>query len=137
MADNSDTKASMPRFELDGKLYNNPAQLALDVIGGKWKMPILWRVREKPLRYGDLRASLNEHAHKPITHAMLSAQLKELEASGLLTRTAYPEVPPRVEYAITELGLRALPVIEALRAFGYQYKEQRERAQRKAGRFRG
>lgn len=127
----------MPRFELDGKPYNNPVQLALDVVGGKWKLPILWRLRESPRRYGDLRASLNEHAHKAITHAMLSAQLKELEAAGLLTRTAYPEVPPRVEYAVTSLGLRVLPVIEALRTFGYQYKEHRERAVRKAVRSRG
>lgn len=117
----------MPRFMLHGKAYNNPVQLALDTVGGKWKMPILWRIREKPLRYGDLRASLNEHAHKPVTHAMLSAQLKELEASGLLTRTAYAEVPPRVEYAITALGLRVLPVIEALRAFGNHYREHAER----------
>ena len=127
----------MPRFELDGKKFNNPVQLALDVVGGKWKMPILWRVRDKALRYGDLRASLNEHAHKPVTHAMLSAQLKELEASGLLTRTAYAEVPPRVEYAITALGLRVLPVIEALRTFGHHYREQRERVPRKVARTRG
>lgn len=122
----------MPRFELGGKKYNNPVQLALDVVGGKWKMPILWRIRAAPLRYRDLRASLNEHAHKPITHAMLSAQLKELERSGLLTRTAYPEVPPRVEYAITALGLHVVPVIDALRAFGSRYKDQVERGAARA-----
>lgn len=117
----------MPRFELDGRKYNNPVQLALEAVGGKWKMPILWRVRGRPLRYGDLRASLNEHAHKPITHAMLSAQLKELQAAGLVTRTAYAEIPPRVEYAVTPMGLKVLPVIEALRAFGSVYRAHRER----------
>lgn len=124
----------MPKFELDGKRYNNPVHLALDAVGGKWKMPILWRIRERPLRYRDLRASLNEHAHKPVTHAMLSSQLKQLERDGLITRTAYPEVPPRVEYAITPLGLKALPVIDALRAFGYAFKSERERRlRRRAG----
>lgn len=117
----------MPKFVLDGKPYNNPVQLALDVAGGKWKMPILWRIRERPLRYGDLRASLNEHAHKPVTHAMLSSQLKQLERDGMLTRTAYPEVPPRVEYAITPLGLKVLPVIDALRVFGHAIKAERDR----------
>ena len=121
----------MPKFELYGKKYNNPVHLALDVVGGKWKMPILWRIRERPLRYGDLRASLNEHAHKPVTHAMLSSQLKQLERDGLLTRTAYPEVPPRVEYTITPLGLKVLPVIDALRAFGAIVKEQRGKKSRR------
>ena len=117
----------MPKFELYGKKYNNPVQLALDVIGGKWKMPILWRIRETPLRYSDLRASLNDHAHKPITHAMLTQQLKELEAAGLISRTAYAEVPPRVEYLVTPLGSKVMPVIEALRAFGYAYKSAKEK----------
>lgn len=120
----------MPRFELEGRNYNNPVHLALDVIGGKWKMPILWRVREAPLRYTDLRASLSEHAHKPITHAMLSQQLKELEEAGLITRTVFAEVPPRVEYLITPLGAQCLPVIDALRTFGYAYKASREKRRR-------
>lgn len=123
----------MPKFELDGKRYNNPVHLALEVVGGKWKLPILWRIRERPLRYSDLRASLNEHAHKPVTHAMLSSQLKQLERDGLLVRTAYPEVPPRVEYSITPLGLRVLPVIDALRAFGSAFKEHRERRRPRKG----
>jgi len=121
----------MPQFKLDGVNYNNPVQLALDVIGGKWKMPILWRIRERPLRYTDLRESLNEHAYKPVTHAMLTQQLKQLEESGLITRTVYAEAPPRVEYLITPLGAGVIPVINALRDYGYTYKKSREKKTRR------
>lgn len=107
----------MPTFEIDGKTYNNPVELALDKIGGKWKMPILWRLKDKTWRYGELRRSF-ERSNAPITHQMLTRQLRELEADGYLLRTAYPEVPPRVEYTITEKGRQALPLINALRDYG-------------------
>jgi len=109
----------MPSFERDGKTYNNPVQLALDVIGGKWKMPILWRLRNKTLRYGEIRRSLNEHLETgKVTDKMLASQLRELERHGLVERKVYPVVPPKVEYTITKRGLRAMDSIEALRKFG-------------------
>ena len=109
----------MPRFELRGRTYNNPVELALEVVGGKWKMPILWRLKDRVYRYGELRRSLGD-----VTHKMLTQQLRELEADGLLTRTVFAVVPPRVDYEITALGLSVVPVIEALRACGAHYREE-------------
>ena len=86
--------------------------------GGKWKMPILWRLKDRVWRYGELKRSLGR-----ITHKMLTQHLRELEADGLLTRTVYPEVPPRVEYAITKLGRTAVPAIDTLRDWGARYRD--------------
>ncbi|GAB4432979.1 MAG: hypothetical protein OHK0011_15920 [Turneriella sp.] len=103
----------MPRFTHDGQTFNNPVEYALKKIGGKWKMPILWRLREQKKRYGELKASLDG-----ITHKMLSTQLKELERDGLLTRTVYEVVPPRVEYELTRFGKTSIVIIDALRQWG-------------------
>ena len=108
----------MPKFEFRGKEYNNPVELALEVIGGKYKMPILWRLNNRIHRYGELKKDLGK-----ITHKMLSGQLRELEEDGLIHRQVYPEVPPRVEYSISEKGRKAIPAIESLRNFGYEFKE--------------
>lgn len=107
----------MPTFEFRGVRYNNPVELALEVLGGKWKMPILWRLKDRVWRHGELRRSLGG-----ITAKMLTQQLRELEADGMLTRTVYAEVPPRVDYAITALGASAIEPIEALRAWGSRYR---------------
>lgn len=109
----------MPTFEYHGNSYNNPVELALDQIGGKWKMPILWRLKDKTWRYGELRKSFEKNNSK-ITHQMLTKQLRELEADGYIARKVYPEVPPKVEYNITEKGLTVIPVIHALRDFGIE-----------------
>ncbi|HSW65768.1 MAG TPA: helix-turn-helix domain-containing protein [Bacillota bacterium] len=85
-------------------------ELVLEKIGGKWKMPILWRLSQKDVwRYGELKRDLGN-----ISHKMLSQQLKELEQTGLITRTLYPVVPPKVEYQLTERGKLTLPAIAAL-----------------------
>ena len=103
----------MPAFQFRGRNYNNPVELALDAIGGKWKMPVLWRLAERTWRYGELKRSLG-----PITHKMLAQQLREMERDGLVRRTVHATVPPRVDYALAPLGRRALPAIRALRSFG-------------------
>lgn len=108
----------MPRFEFRGKYYNNPAELSLDIIGGKWKMPILWRLKERSWRYSELKKNIGK-----ITHKMLAEQLKELEQDGLISRKVYPEVPPKVEYTITEIGKSTVPIIESLRSWGENFKE--------------
>lgn len=107
----------MPPFEFRGRSYQNPVELAQDLIGGKWKMPILWRLKDRTWRYNELRRGLGR-----VTHKMLTQQLRELERDGLLTRTVFPVVPPRVEYTITPLGRSAVPVIEALRDWGSAYR---------------
>jgi DNA-binding HxlR family transcriptional regulator len=112
----------MPEFEFEGQRYQNPVELALHVIGGKWKMPILWRLKDRGWRYSELRRDLKRASHKMITQ-----QLRELESAGLITRTVHPVVPPHVDYAITALGLTTIPVIEALRTWGALYRKRRAR----------
>lgn len=111
----------MPVFTFGGSTYNNPVELALDVIGGKWKMPILWRLKDRVWRYGELHKDLGT-----VNHKMLTQQLRELERDGLITRTVYPVVPPHVEYALTPLGASAIPCIEVLRAWGASFRAARE-----------
>ena len=89
---------------------NCPMTNALDIIGGKWKLKLLNKVREEcPMRFGVLRKKMPY-----ITQATLTAQLKELERDGILLRTAYAESPPRVEYKLTELGKTLIPIMDAL-----------------------
>ena len=107
----------MPPFEFEGRRYQNPVELAQDVIGGKWKMPILWRLDKRTWRYNELRREL-----PGVSHKMLTQQLRELESAGLLSRTVYPVVPPHVDYDITPLGRTALPAIEALPEWGMSYR---------------
>ena len=97
--------------------YQKPEQ-ALEKIGGKWKMPILWRLNLKDAwRYSDLKRDLD-----PISHKMLSRQLRELEADGLIHRELYPVVPPKVEYSLTDIGKKALPAVKALCTFSAELK---------------
>jgi len=110
----------VPEFDFGGRRYNNPVELALDAIGGKWKMAILWRVARRTWRYNELRRDL-----KRVTHRMLTKQLRDLERGGLIARTVHPVVPPHVDYAITELGRTTLPAIESLREWGELYRRRR------------
>ncbi len=103
----------MPEFLHQNKLYYNPVEFALDRIGGAWKMPILWRLKDRTMRYGELKKDIPR-----VTHKMLTAQLRELEADGFVTRTVYPVVPPKVEYSLTERGKQSIPVIDTIRNYG-------------------
>jgi len=105
----------MPDFLYDKKLYYNPVEFALDRIGGAWKMPILWRLKDQVMRYGELKKDIPH-----VTHKMLTTQLRQLEEEGFVTRTVYPVVPPKVEYALTERGRRAIPVVEVIRDYGLE-----------------
>ena len=107
----------MPEFVFDGMTFQSPVELALHAIGGKWKMPILWRLNQRTWRYNELHRDL-----KRVSHKMLTQQLRELEAAGLLSRTVYPVVPPHVDYDITPLGRTALPAITALRDWGISFR---------------
>ena len=103
----------MPEFIYNNKLYYNPVEFAMDRIGGTWKMPILWRLREKTLRYGELKKDMPR-----ITHKMLASQLRELEQEGFISRKVFPVVPPKVEYSITARGKRSIEVIDTIRHYG-------------------
>jgi DNA-binding HxlR family transcriptional regulator len=106
---------TMPEFFHDKTLYYTPIEFALKHIGGTWKMPILWRLQSGVLRYGELKKDIPY-----ITHKMLTSQLRELEDKKLIERTVYPVVPPKVEYRISEKGLKAIPVIEHIMRYGYE-----------------
>lgn len=103
----------MPDFIYDNKIYYNPVELALRFIGGTYKMPILWRLNQQMMRYGELKKTLPH-----ISHKTLSVQLRQLEADGLIERKVFAVVPPKVEYTITKEGRKAIPVIETIREFG-------------------
>jgi len=90
------------------------------VIGGKWKPEILWFLRKGPLRFGELRQSI-----PGITQVTLTKNLRELEQDGIVTRTVYPEIPPRVDYRLTECGRTAFPVLDAISAWGRMYQRTR------------
>lgn len=113
----------MPEFTFEGQLFRNPVELALHAIGGRWKMPILWRLQQRTWRYNELHRDLGRVSHK-----MLTQQLRELEQAGLVTRTVHPVVPPHVDYDLTALGRTALPAIEALRSWGDAYRRARTEA---------
>jgi DNA-binding HxlR family transcriptional regulator len=90
-----------------------PLEELIKLIGGKWKVIILWRVLAGPQRFGELRRQLTG-----VTQKMLTQQLRELEHDGLLTRTVFAEVPPRVEYATTPLGEQLRPLLLAMNDWG-------------------
>lgn len=103
----------MPDFIYRGKLYYNPVELAMDKIGGTWKIPILWRLRDKTMRFSELRRSIPH-----ISDKMLTTQLRELEADEYVVRTVYAVVPPKTEYHLTERGKNAIPLINQIREYG-------------------
>jgi len=96
-----------------------PTELAISVVGQKWKLVIMERLSERVWRFGELQRSLSG-----ITARMLTRQLRELEADGLVLRTVYPVVPPRVDYSVTPLGRSLEPVLTELRAWGEHYRNQ-------------
>lgn len=103
----------MPEFLYNKKLYYNPVEFAMDRIGGTWKMPILWRLKDKVMRYGELKKDIPH-----ITHKMLTSQLRELEEEGFIHREVYAVVPPKVEYSLTKRGKKAIGIVEIIRAYG-------------------
>ncbi len=97
-----------------------PAEKTLAVIGGRWKVLILWSLFSKRYRFGELHRSITG-----VTQKMLTQQLRELEADGLVERTVYAQVPPKVEYSITEVGLALHPVIDQMCKWGQRYSAER------------
>ena len=104
------------KYTKNGKTYHCPVEAALDVIGGKWKPLILWALGDAVMRFGELQKEL-----PGVNTKMLTKQLRELEEDGVIRRKVYPEVPPRVEYAITDFGKTLLPILNALCTWGAGY----------------
>lgn len=100
-----------------------PLAFAVSLIGGKWKLRILWALSARSgRRYGDIKRDIPE-----ITDMMLSQSLRELTSDGLIGRTQFQEIPPRVEYHLTSLGKSLLPVIENLRDWAADLQKQARR----------
>ena len=94
-----------------------PVETTLLLIGSKWKVLILRDLEEGPRRFNELRRSVGG-----ISQKVLTSNLREMETDGLLTRTVYAEVPPRVEYELTPLGKSLAPVLASLRLWGEDYQ---------------
>ena len=94
-----------------------PVETTLTLISDKWKVLILRDLMNSTLRFGELKKSIGTVSQK-----VLTAQLRDMEESGLLTRKVYAEVPPRVEYTLTELGYSLKPVLDSLWSWGEEYK---------------
>ena len=94
-----------------------PIAVTIGLIGSKWKLLILRNLMARPWRFNELKKDLNGVSQKVLTDS-----LRSLEEDGIVTRTVYPEVPPRVEYSLTDLGQSLRPILEALSAWGEQYK---------------
>ena len=108
---------NMEKIDL-GK-YNCTVEATMDIIGGKYKVIILWHL----IKNGTLRFSEIQRLIPQATPKMLSSQLKELEANGIINKVLYPVVPPKTEYSLSELGEALIPVITSIREWGVMYFE--------------
>ena len=94
-------------------------ELTVSVLSGKWKALILYRLADEPvMRFSEMRRSMPE-----ITERMLSKQLRELENHGLIARTVYNQIPPKVEYSLTKIGAGLIPVLMAMKNWGAEYED--------------
>lgn len=109
----------MPDFIYKGKIYYNPVQLVMEQIGGTWKAPILWRLKDQTLRYGELRKDIPH-----ISDKMLTSHLRELEEDGYIKRKVYAVVPPKTEYSLTERGKNIIGLISTIRNYGLKMIEE-------------
>ena len=98
------------------KIYECPVEATLDVVGGKWKPLILFYLLQETYRFGELRRLL-----PGVTQRMLTQHLRELEADGIVHREVYREVPPRVEYSMTDFGRSLEPVLQQMVEWGERY----------------
>lgn len=101
------------------ELPDCPVEVALMMIGNKWKGMILRELMDGTKRFGELKKSIGS-----ISQKVLTTQLRDMEAQGLLTRTVYAEVPPKVEYTLTETGRSLQPILKAMSQWGMEYQRQ-------------
>ncbi|NOU73635.1 MarR family transcriptional regulator [Paenibacillus sp. LMG 31458] len=103
--------------------YNIPVEATLDVIGGKWKVVILCHLDK-----GDKRTSELKRLMPEITQKMLTQQLRELEQDGMVKRTSYDQVPPKVVYSLTDYGWSFKPILDAMCNWGEQHMKEKDMA---------
>lgn len=95
-----------------------PVATTVSIVGNKWKLLIIRNLMSRSWRFNELQRDL-----KGISQKVLTDSLRSMEADGIITRTVYPEVPPRVEYALNDLGKSLYPVIDEMKKWGLMYKE--------------
>jgi DNA-binding HxlR family transcriptional regulator len=105
-------------IKVNGKNYTCPIEVSMDLIAGKWKLLIMWHLRNKTRRFGELQRKIPN-----VTQKMLTQQLRELEAANLVRREVYPVVPPKVEYSLTEFGDAFKPILNMMLVWGQEYAE--------------
>ena len=98
-----------------------PVATTVALIGSKWKLLIMRNLLVRPWRFNELKRDL-----EGISQKVLTDSLRSMEADGIITRTVYPEVPPRVEYALSDLGESMRPIINSMAVWGTEYKKNRE-----------
>lgn len=94
-----------------------PVATTVQLIGSKWKLLILRNLLQRPWRFNELQKSL-----EGISQKVLTDSLRSMEADGIITRTVFPEVPPRVEYALSDLGETMRPILDSMKTWGENYK---------------
>lgn len=99
-----------------------PIEVAIEVIGGMWKVLILRELMTGTKRYSELHRSL-----RSVTHKMLAQQLRELERDGVIDRKVYPVIPPKVEYSLTHLGAGLDPILKAMQSWGTKVEKHRQK----------
>ena len=102
--------------EKNGTIDTQPCELAVQALGGKWKLILLWHLMEAPLRYGELRARV-----PTISERVMIRQLRELEADGLVHRKQFPVVPPHVEYSVTKASRTLASILDSLAEWADMY----------------
>ena len=100
------------------ELTECPVATTVQLIGSKWKLLILRNLLQRPWRFNELKRSLDGISQKVLTDS-----LRSMEEDGLITRTVYPEVPPHVEYALSETGESMRPILMAMQSWGTNYKK--------------
>ncbi len=105
-------------FKIENREFKCPVTLTMDVIGGKWKILLLWQLfSQGTTRYSQFKKYLGK-----ITDKMLTQSLREMEADGLVTRRVFNTIPPHVEYTISDHGRDLEPIIRSMHAFGFHYQ---------------
>ena len=104
------------QYHFRDKQYSCSIDVTLAVIGGKWKTSILWHLSAQTMRFSELQRQFSETTRK-----MLTQQLRELEQDGLVQRVVYPQVPPKVEYSLTEKGKSVMPILNRMCEWGKNY----------------
>ena len=101
---------------------SHPIETTLSLVGGKWKLLIVWILSEKTCRFSELKRQIPQ-----ITQKMLTQQLRELESDGIVYRKVYAQVPPKVEYSLTKMGKSFFPILQAMHTWGLRNNKRRDR----------